>query len=365
MNELIKSSTKYEGVYHKILANGDLSFYITYRNGRKKIWEKLGQKSTGCTIQYCSRRRDEAVNKVRLGDDTPIVKHRQNKGISLDDLVTQYQESRELAPQTKKRISFLSLTIADITGKTHLLEFTTDDINKFKNTLKAKGKAPKTINNLIAWISTLFNFAIDNGDFKGLNPCKKVVKIKSDNARERYLICDEKLNEVEKLREAIKGNVMLLLFVELALSTGARLETIMTIQKKDVNMRQSIINLQNHKGKNNFKGFISNRLKPLLTQRLSEINTPNDLLINISSRSIQRPLQNILNKLFNEGLDKKDTKNRAVVHTLRHTFASHLAIKGVPIFTIMKLLDHKEISDTLRYAKLAPDNGLDAVRELW
>jgi site-specific recombinase XerD len=54
-----------------------------------------------------------------------------------------------------------------------------------------------------------------------------------------------------------------------------------------------------------------------------------------------------------------------VIHTLRHAFASHLAIKGVPIFTIMKLLDHKDIKDTLRYAKLAHDNGLEAVKELW
>ena len=40
-----------------------------------------------------------------------------------------------------------------------------------------------------------------------------------------------------------------------------------------------------------------------------------------------------MNELFNQGLEKDDSKNRTVIHTLRHTFASHLAINGTPIFT--------------------------------
>ena len=45
----------------------------------------------------------------------------------------------------------------------------------------------------------------------------------------------------------------------------------------------------------------------------------------------------ILNGLFNQGIDYDDRKNKAVVHTLRHTFASHLAINGTPIFTMQNL----------------------------
>jgi len=33
-------------------------------------------------------------------------------------------------------------------------------------------------------------------------------------------------------------------------------------------------------------------------------------------------------------LKTNDRKNRVVIHALRHTFASHLAINGTPIFTI-------------------------------
>ena len=68
-------------------------------------------------------------------------------------------------------------------------------------------------------------------------------------------------------------------------------------------------------------------------------------------------LKPILDNLFNDGIGQDDRKSRVVVHTFRHTFASLLAIGGTPIYTIMKLLDHADINQTLRYAKLSPDNG--------
>ena len=80
---------------------------------------------------------------------------------------------------------------------------------------------------------------------------------------------------------------------------------------------------------------------------------------------MQRHLKYVLDDLFNEGLDTRDAKNRTVIHTLRHTFASHLAINGIPIFTIQKLMNHQDIKMTIRYAKLAPDSGKAAIEELY
>ena len=45
-------------------------------------------------------------------------------------------------------------------------------------------------------------------------------------------------------------------------------------------------------------------------------------------------------------------------------FASHLVINGRPIFTIQKLMNHKDITMTIRYAKLAPDSGREAIENL-
>ena len=78
----------------------------------------------------------------------------------------------------------------------------------------------------------------------------------------------------------------------------------------------------------------------------------------------ERRLRKVLDELFNDGIDFTDRKNKVVFHTLRHTFASHLAIIGTPIFTIQKLMNHKDIKMTLRYAKLSPDSGREAILNL-
>lgn len=40
--------------------------------------------------------------------------------------------------------------------------------------------------------------------------------------------------------------------------------------------------------------------------------------------------------------------------------------KGVyPIFTVQKLMNHKDIQQTMRYAKLAPDSSRDMVEGLY
>jgi integrase len=75
-------------------------------------------------------------------------------------------------------------------------------------------------------------------------------------------------------------------------------------------------------------------------------------------------LQHVLNETFNEGLEVDDSKRRVVIHTFRHTFGSLLAINGVGIYTIKKLMNHSDIKMTMRYAKLSPDSGFDAVKSL-
>ena len=51
-------------------------------------------------------------------------------------------------------------------------------------------------------------------------------------------------------------------------------------------------------------------------------------------------------------------------HVLRHTFASHLAMRGAPLKAIQDLLGHATIQMTMRYAHLAPEVARDAVRLL-
>lgn len=51
-------------------------------------------------------------------------------------------------------------------------------------------------------------------------------------------------------------------------------------------------------------------------------------------------------------------------HVLRHTFASHLAMRGAPLKVIQELLGHATITMTMRYAHLAPEVSREAVKLL-
>ena len=52
------------------------------------------------------------------------------------------------------------------------------------------------------------------------------------------------------------------------------------------------------------------------------------------------------------------------LHTLRHTFASHLVMSGVDLPSVKQLLGHADIATTMIYAHLAPDHLNKAVDKL-
>jgi site-specific recombinase XerD len=60
-------------------------------------------------------------------------------------------------------------------------------------------------------------------------------------------------------------------------------------------------------------------------------------------------------RAFKKALKQAGLPKSVRIHDLRHTFASWLAIKGVPLQQIKELLGHSQITTTLRYAHLNPD----------
>jgi integrase len=61
---------------------------------------------------------------------------------------------------------------------------------------------------------------------------------------------------------------------------------------------------------------------------------------------------------------KKAGLRKVSWHVLRHTFASHLVMKGAPIKAVQELLGHSSLEMTMRYAHLSPDTRREAVQLL-
>jgi site-specific recombinase XerD len=66
----------------------------------------------------------------------------------------------------------------------------------------------------------------------------------------------------------------------------------------------------------------------------------------LSGRTVQQVMKNAVTKA---GLEKK-----ATVHTLRHSFATHLLESGTDIRYIQKLLGHSSIKTTMIYTHITP-----------
>jgi integrase len=77
-----------------------------------------------------------------------------------------------------------------------------------------------------------------------------------------------------------------------------------------------------------------------------------------------RPFTNDRASAAMRRLCKKASLRKIGWHTLRHTFASHLAMRGVPLPAIKELMGHATITTTMRYAHVAPSTLRAAIEML-
>ena len=367
LERMARIKTKYTGIYYRnSKTNGkpDKTYYITYKDNTNKMVElKIGKFSEGVREAYCNAKRNEIVTKIRLGEVLPTIASKKRiTAISVDDISKIYFEYRELHNGKGAKVEQYRYNshIKPYFGTMDIARVTIKDIEKLQRE-KSKTLAPKTVNHILTLFSTIYNHCNLKEIAKIENPILKVKKLKVDNQRERYL----NLEEIKLLIDEVRDNELIYLFCLLSLSTGGRATTIINIQKKHINLGSRTITLKDYKNDTTYNGFITDDIADIIKNKLDILNA-NDYILQIANKKIsisqiQKRLKPILDDLFNQGLDKNDSKNRTVVHTLRHSFASNLAIKGTPIYTIQKLLNHKDINMTLRYAKLAPDSGKDMV----
>ena len=343
------------------LKDGDIAYYILYRDNQNKFKRfKVGKKSNGINENIANRVRNEIINKINIGDDP--LKHKKRKSIiTLDSLADVYFEyTKDKNRDHKNSLSRYNNHLKSEFGYRDIDSITTQELVKFQ-TDKQKTHSDKTTNHILILLGTIYNHSIKYKGLKTINPLLKIKKLKIDNSRERYL----NKHEIQELQDKLKDEPVLGLFVSLSLCTGGRVATIMNICKKDINLDLDTINLKDIKNNSSYTGYLNTQTKNMILKIWSGLKANDRIIGDYKQSTIQKKLKAVFDELYNDGLSKDDYKNRAVIHSLRHTFASHLAINGTPIFTIQKLMNHNDIKMTMRYAKLAPDSGKDKVRELY
>ncbi len=356
-------ATKSQGVFYKQVVDAkgkevDKVYLIRWldADGREKL-KTVGKHSQGIRINTCVEMRHKTMTAVALGTDAPHLTKEKSQ-LTLNDIAREYFKASK-AKDIDRLESRYDIHHMNGLGKKRVDNIAIEDIEKKQKEL-SKTLAPATVNLIIGLVSTIYNHHIKKGG-KVANPAKAVSSIKTDNKRERFLSKDEIKLLLDEVRDDQQGYI----FVLLSLSTGGRLNTIMNITKRDLRLDQNSVQLKDFKNEGTYYGYYDDDTKKILTDHVKDLKL-SDKLIDIKLDAMRFKIgKKIMNKLFNKDLESDDRKHRVVIHSLRHTFASHLAMKGASIITIKNLMHHANIEMTLRYSHLMPDSGKDEVMSLY
>lgn len=249
-----------------------------------------------------------------------------------------------------------------------------DDVQAFIDKLTDDGAAPATVKQYMGIVRRAFNMAAEtlvDGTtplFVGPNPAKALRLPAVHNSRERYLQEDEASRLVEaagKLRSPDLHDAILL-----SLNTGLRLGELKRLRWMDVDLKAAIVTVPDEdKRKPGGKVPLNGEALAVLQCRKEWLGGEAGTRVfpPVAGGTVRNNLSEMFRKLadelgLNEGID--DKRHKVVFHSLRHTFASWLALAGTDIYRIKTLMRHKSISMTMRYAHLIPDATRDAVHNL-
>lgn len=264
------------------------------------------------------------------------------------------------------------------------------DIEKWRTEkLETKSMQANTINRIITPLRSAISKAVEWGviSHHGLAGLKI---LKHDDTRVRYLSEDEKrrlfasLKEREKLMKDKRRNANqwrkergyelhaeieqnefadhLMPMVILTLNTGLRRGEILSLKRENINLEQATLFVA--KSKNYLSRYV-----PLNETAKKALKTWLDQTVKLNSQYLfpnpnnpSKPIQSIKSAWTN--LKKEAKINNFHWHDLRHDFASRLVMKEVSLYAVQKLLGHKQIDQTMKYAHLAPSYIAESVSKL-
>lgn len=215
-----------------------------------------------------------------------------------------------------------------------------------------------TVNRYLASLSVCLSYGVKTLQWLERNPCERITKPSESKGRVRFLTDDERT----ALLAACKPNPDLYLAVVLALSTGARQAEVMTLRYGQVDFNRKIITL--HQTKN---GEI--RALPLvgsaftLLQERAKVRSLTDDRIFPPAPRAKKSDSLSLRAPWTTALKAAGIMDFHW-HDLRHTAASYLAMSGVSLVEISKILGHRTMQMVSRYSHLSNQHIVETGEKL-
>ena len=372
---LKKASSKYPGIFINEYKNGNVAYYINYRNEEgTPTLKKVGMKTkqSNYTIMDAYDRLIEVKHKIATGEELPKVVQRKSK-VLFEDIFEDYLNWAKANKKTwkhndllvyNKHLSYLAKSDPRTLKPKDFEELKQKKLTEVD---KKTGRvlAPKTVQHILATARHIFNHAIKNELIKNLtNPIGsgRVRMPKVENQKIGFFTKEKAQELLELLQQ--RENQRLYELTTLLLFTGARFSEVARLTWSDINFNTSLIFFASSKDGNARYIKMSNRvLEVVNTLYKNKINNLVIPTINGNKyEKMPKEWQIEVDKLI-PGNDDAN-KDRLTTHSLRHTHASWLAQSGVDILHIKEQLGHKKIETTMRYSHLIDDRRHEATERL-
>ena len=372
---LKKASSKYPGIFINEYKNGNVAYYINYRNEEgTPTLKKVGMKTkqSNYTIMDAYDRLIEVKHKIATGEELPKVVQRKAK-VLFEDIFEDYLNWAKANKKTwkhndllvyNKHLSYLAKSDPRTLKPKDFEELKQKKLTEVD---KKTGRvlAPKTVQHILATARHIFNHAIKNELIKNLtNPIGsgRVRMPKVENQKIGFFTKEKAKELLELLQQ--RENKRLYELTTLLLFTGARFSEVARLTWSDINFNTSLIFFASSKDGNARYIKMSNRvLEVVNTLYKNKINNLVIPTINGNKyEKMPKEWQIEVDKLI-PGNDDAN-KDRLTTHSLRHTHASWLAQSGVDILHIKEQLGHKKIETTMRYSHLIDDRRHQATEKL-
>lgn len=247
--------------------------------------------------------------------------------------------------------TILRCHLVPLLGAKQLDAITNEDVQRLKADLHRK--STKTVNNVLTTLGVLLKVAVEWGVIEQM-PCT----VRLLHAAQAGEMAFHDFDEYERLIEGARHvDARAHLIVLLGGDAGLRCGEVMALEWTDIDLakRQLWVRRSEWKGQVTVPKGGRPRLVPL-TQRLAaalrahrHLQSQRVLCQDDGSGVTQKVVQ-----LFVRRAARLAGLANGGVHVLRHTFCSHLAMRGAPTRAIQELAGHRDLATTQKYMHLSP-----------
>ncbi|KNY25931.1 site-specific tyrosine recombinase/integron integrase [Pseudobacteroides cellulosolvens] len=216
-----------------------------------------------------------------------------------------------------------------------------DDIQRYLLKQIDEEKSSVYVDQTISALRFLFVDVYKSPDFEF-----DISRPKREQKLSRVLNKDEVFRIIESIDNLKHRTIIMLIY-----SSGLRVSEAARLKIEDIDYIRNMIHIRNAKGKKDRYTVLSKRLLEVLKLYL-EVHKPENWLFQGQNRECHIT-ERTIQKIFEEAVSKSGIKKKATVHTLRHSFATHLLESGTDLRYIQELLGHENSATTEIYTHVS------------